>query len=118
MKKITINPRTFYKNYNALKKRWEEATNAFLSIDEFSLEQLNSLCVFLLNQKDDEFALDILSNLSENEDLNLEICKEIFRKGNISCKVAICLRKDLDDELKFICSNSNIIEVREHYRLK
>ena len=50
MKKITINPSTFYENYNALRKKWEEANKAFLSIDEFSIEQLNSLCNFLLKK--------------------------------------------------------------------
>lgn len=118
MKKITINTNTFYENYNELKKEWEKAANAFISINESSAEKINDLCIFLLNKTDDDFALDVLSELSESENINIEICKEIFRKGDVSCKVAVCLRNDLDDELKSICLDSDIMEVREHYRLK
>ena len=118
MKKLSINPNTFHKNYHILKKKWEKSSDICIGIGKFSVEQLNDLCLFLLNKKDDEFALDVLSELLENENVTIDICKEVFRKGNIACKVAVCLRNDLDDALKSTCLENDIMEVREHYRQK
>jgi hypothetical protein len=118
MKKIIIS-RFFSEDiYKKNKKMWENSSNAFIEVEEMTTQELVDLTKVLLKKIPDSFSFTILSELVENENLPVALVKEIFFNGNISCKVASCLRNNLDEELFNLCNNSNEEIVKEHFRQK
>lgn len=118
MKKILIKKRFSEELYIKNKKLWESSSNAYIELEQMTSEELSYLCKALIEKIPDPFSFLILSEIVEDEYLPLDLVREVFIKGDISCKVAVCLRNNLNEELSILCANSTEEIVKEHFNQK
>lgn len=115
MKTLTIDD-TIIQNYALLKDQWHSNGSIVLEVT-ISPDTAAIICDFLLHKKED-FALHILSELIESTVVNTDTAKKIFIEGTTACKVAICLKDDLDEELMRLCSSCEDPDVKSHFLKK
>lgn len=99
MKCISINKWPL-PNYQKLKMIWNK--NSIVSLEVKKMPYYDDMISFLINEKD-EFALAILSELAEKDNIQAESLEKIFSTGNLSCQMSVCKNKNLPDSLKNKC---------------
>jgi hypothetical protein len=113
MNTLYINKKNILEDFTKLSKIWETSENILLRLD---IEQVDAKLVikYLLGKLPNDLAYSIMSEIAEFENLDDELMRLIYRAGDTSCKVAICLRDDLPQDLNMCCEQSDDINVREH----
>jgi hypothetical protein len=98
---------------------WDNEKNIAIEISrEFETSELQSLVEMMVEGLPNNFLFAVLETLAERPYLTASLQNTIFIKGDVGCKTSICLRDDLDDNLKQKCSECKDDDVREHYLQK
>lgn len=118
MKRIKVKGKINESSYDNMVSIWRKHKDVIIQIEKFASDELVNNIAFLLKRTSEKFASVLLSDIASQKNLTLQQLKEIFLKGDVSCKVSICLRDDLDNELRLWCTNSSEQIVSEHYKVR
>ena len=105
------------KKYHELSELWK--ANDDVSIDYplwSSSYDIESISLKLLEKIPDEFSFVILEYIAELNNTPSNILEEILLSGDAACKVAVCLRSNLSDELRLICDQSDDPNIISHIK--
>lgn len=100
-------------DFEKLSKTWEISSNIAIRLDVEQTD-VGPIVKELLGKLPNDLAYCIMSEIAEFKHLDDELMRLIYNTGDTGCKVAICLRDDLPQDLKKRCEQSNDINVQQH----
>ncbi len=110
---LHINKDNVFCDFEKLSKTWETSSNIAIRLDVEQTD-VEPIVKELLGKLPNDLAYCIMSEIAEFEHLEAELMRLIYNTGDTGCKVAICLRDDLPQDLKKCCEQSNDINVQQH----
>ena len=114
---LCVNKRNILCDFERLSNIWTTSENIFLCLD-IKQSDIEFITNELLKKLPNDLAYSIMSELAETEGLDDNLMRLIYENGDKGCKVAICLRDDLAQELRDCCERSDDIDIRDHYMQK
>ena len=102
-------------DFKRLSDIWDSSNNITLSLN-IRQQDFDFVVRRLITSLPNDLAYSIMSEIAECENLNEELMQLIYEKGDKGCKVAICLNKNLSQELQNYCEQSNDVDIKEHYQ--
>ncbi len=115
MKVLHINKNKIENDFKKLSNIWNSSNNITLRLN-IKERDFGLVVQILIKYLPNELAYSIMSEIAEYENLDKELMQLIYDKGDKGCKVAICLNKNLGQELQECCKQSIDIDVKEHYQ--
>ncbi|MFP3765054.1 hypothetical protein [Prevotella intermedia] len=115
MKILHINKTKIVYDFKRLSNIWNTSNNITLRLN-IRQQDFDFVVRSLIKYLPNDLAYTIMSEIAECENLNEELMQLIYDKGDKGCKVAICLNKNLSQELQKCCKQSNDIDIKEHYQ--
>lgn len=105
MENIVITPNISIDDYLVHSITWDKSENVL--IDTSKLENIDDIvyCAKLaLPMPDIKFSLAVLEQLSEIKIMPMNVLEEIILTGDPGCCESICMRTDLNSNLRRMCS--------------
>lgn len=105
MENIVINPNISKDDYLIHSITWDKSENVL--IDTSKLENTDDIvhCAKLaLSMPEMKFSLAVLEQLSEIKIMPMNVLEEIILTGDPGCCESICMRTDLNSNLRRMCS--------------
>lgn len=94
---------------------WDNSKNASYRIPpDLSGDEVLNYLKFLIPHISHPLWSGVLADLAERKISDWGILQDIYVKGDVGCKVAVCLRHDIPIEFLQQCLKSEIEEVIEH----
>jgi len=115
MKILHINKTKIVYDFKRLSNIWNTSNNITLRLN-IRQQDFDFVVRSLIKYLPNDLAYSIMSEIAECENLNEELMQLIYDKGDKGCKVAICLNKNLSQELQKFYKQSNDIDIKEHYQ--
>ena len=115
MKVLHINKTKIVYDFKRLSNIWNTSNNITLRLN-IRQQDFDFVVRYLISYLPNDLAYSIMSEIAECENLDEELMRLIYDKGDKGCKVAICLNKNLSQELQKCCKLSNDIDIKEHYQ--
>ena len=115
MKVLHIDKTKIICDFKRLSDIWDSSNNITLSLN-IRQKDFDFVVRRLITSLPNDLAYSIMSEIAECENLNEELMQLIYDKGDKGCKVAICLNKNLSQELQKYCEQSNDVDIKEHYQ--
>lgn len=102
--------------FNELRCQFTDADDVSILLpDNLSAEEIRDMTLFLLSQESDDFRNSLIADLVEYDCFPRSLLEKVFEKGDIGCRVAVCLRDDLSKCLQELCEKSDEVDVRNHF---
>ena len=115
MKRLEIPKRITGKAFAQLSKEWSMSPDILLVLPNFtSSEEVQLLAIQVLDKLPDDLANTILCELAEIKITPPQVLDQIFENGDTACRVAVCLRSDLTEEMYQKCKRSDDPNVQQH----
>ena len=115
MKVLHINKTKIVYDFKRLSNIWNTSNNITLRLN-IRQQDFDFVVRYLISYLPNDLAYSIMSEIAECENSDEELMRLIYDKGDKGCKVAICLNKNLSQELQKCCKLSNDIDIKEHYQ--
>lgn len=103
--------------YNEFEQNWSKSNDMIIEMD-ISISKLDDCVLLLLSKLPNNFACLLLSEIVENYEMNETQLSDIFLNGDVGCKVSVCLKPNLTDNIQQLCRNSGNKDVVEHFEQK
>jgi hypothetical protein len=85
-------------------KEWDDSKNVALSIPEIlSKAEIEHLFLMASQILPSEIGFCILHELAEKDEISQDLLSKIISIGDRGCIESVCLRKDLNPELRKLC---------------
>lgn len=99
----------------SLGRRWYQSENAEIILpSSLSRQQAHNLVETFVDLLPDAFASAVLAQLAEKNTLNEELQWKIYKLGDISCKVSICLGSNVPSAILEKALTSGVPDIIEH----
>lgn len=85
---------------------------------EISSKDIKSMTSFLLIQKYGDLRNILLADLVEHDNFPNDFLEKVFHTGDTGCRVAICLKKNIPDNIFTLCLQFNDNNVKDHMKDK
>lgn len=119
MKTLLIKPELTHADLVEYSAQWDSEKNIAIEISsKLKGAELRRLVDLMITELPNIFFYAVLETLAERQNLPANLQRVIFLRGDTGCKTSICLRDDLDDDLKQKCSECEDDDVREHFQQK
>lgn len=105
MKKLIITKNDILNHFNKFSLEWESNSEIEL-ITKVNASDTALVVPKLIEELPKELANYILADLLELPDFPIKYLREIYEKGDKGCKVSICLRQDIPQEITIMCEKS------------
>ena len=106
MEKIIINPNLNENDYLMHCIKWDASENILIDTSNFvNIDDVVRCATLALSMSEGNFTLALLEQLSELNVMPMDILKKIFLTGDRGCCESICMRPDLNDDLRRMCGD-------------
>jgi hypothetical protein len=107
-------------DFESLSAKWSTARNVCIALpSNMGSKEAGALARYLLSRLPNDLAFSILADLVETKtDLPAGLLRQIFKRGDVACKVAVCSREGLSLALQKLCWDSEDPNVIEHMRAR
>lgn len=115
---MSISASTTDLEFGRLAVLWDKNNNVDLTIDEMTEDEISRVVEMLIARLPCSLYESVLETLAERNETPLDCLLKIFCTNIESCQMSVCLRDDLDNELKCRCMNSEHKDVCEHFKMR
>lgn len=106
MEKIIVNPNLNENDYLMYCIKWDASENILIDISNLvSIDDIMRCTTLALSMPEKNFSLAVLEQLSELNSIPMNILKKIFSIGDRGCCESICMRPDLNNDLRRMCDD-------------
>jgi hypothetical protein len=98
-------------------KQWEASGDKMAAAPRsINQQEVETMATFLLPNIPRDLAFVLFCDLAVDLPARSDLLEQIVDRGDVGCKVSVCLRPDLDPRLEEMCRTSPHESVREHYQ--
>ena len=115
---ITISARTSDLEFGQFAVLWDKNNNIDLTIEIMTEDEIRRVVDMLIPRLPCSLYESVLESLAERNETPPDCLLKIFCTNIESCQMSVCLRDDLNDELKYRCMKSEHKDVCEHYEMR